>query len=142
MAGLLFVSQAMLDARAEQRKIDFQGDVMLLLDGAGKGRSYALEPAIRFLKLVGAEEDPHRLVGKVKTEAQLRSLGAELLGSSVLLGDVGYEVQSGFLADAKAGVAGAPGGAGAYGGGPGEADVEKKRADAEALARFLLENLS
>lgn len=141
MAGLLFVSQAMLDARAEQRKIDFQGDVMLLLDGAGKGRSYALEPAIRFLKLVCAEEDPHRLVGKVKTEAQLRSLGAELLGASVLLGDVGYEVQSGFLADAKAVVAGTPGGAGASGGGPGEADVEKKRADAEALARFLLENL-
>ncbi|HEX7489658.1 MAG TPA: hypothetical protein VF341_12160 [Anaeromyxobacteraceae bacterium] len=142
MAGLLFVSQAMLDARAEQRKIDFQGDVMLLLEGAGKGRSYALEPAIRFLKLVGAAVDPHRLVGKVKTEAQLRSLGAELLGSSVLLGDVGYEVQSGFLADAKVVVAGAPGGVGATGGGPGEADVEKKRADAEALARFLLENLS
>ena len=142
MAGLLFVSQAMLDARAEQRKIDFQGDVMLLLDGAGKGRSYALEPAIRFLKLVGAEEDPHRLVGKVKTEAQLRSLGAELLGASVLLGDVGYEVQSGFLADAKDGVAGTPGAVGASGVGPGEADVEKKRADAEALARFLLENLS
>ena len=70
-----------------------------------------------------------------------RPLGAELLGASVLLGDVGYEVQSGFLADAKAVVAGTPGGAGASGGGPGEADVEKKRADAEALARFLLENL-
>ena len=142
MAGLLFVSQAMLDARAEQRKIDFQGDVMLLLDGAGKGLSYALEPAIRFLKLVGAEEDPHRLVGKVKTEAQLRSLGAELLGASVLLGDVGYEVQSGFLADARAIVAGIPGGVGASQAGPGELDAEKKRADAEALARFLLENLS
>jgi len=102
MAGLLFVSQAMLAAWAEQRKIGFQGDVMQLLEGAGRGRSYALQPAIRFMKLVGAEVDPHRLVGKVKTEAQLRTLGAELLGASVLLGEVGYEVQPGFLAEAKA----------------------------------------
>jgi hypothetical protein len=80
------------------------------------------------------------LVGKVKTEEQLRKAGAEVLGASVLLGDVGYEVQPGFLAEAN--------GAGALPDAPGrgaatdEAEVEKKRVEAEALARFLLENLS
>ncbi|HYS79245.1 MAG TPA: hypothetical protein VEM76_00975 [Anaeromyxobacteraceae bacterium] len=140
MAGLLFVSQSMLYAWAEQRKIGVDGDLMLLLTGPGKGRSYALEPATRFLKLVGAEQDPHRLVGKVKTEGQLRKLGAEVLGASVLLGDVGYEVQPGFLAEAKgtAAASEAPG----QGAGTDEAEVEKQRAEAEALARFLLENLS
>ena len=144
MAGLLFVSQAMLSAWAEQRKIGFQGDVLLLLAGAGQGRRYALEPATRFLKLVGADQDPHHLVGKVKTEEQLRSLGAELLGASVLLGDVGYEVQPGFLAEAKdaAASADAPGRGAGAGDGHGEVEVEKKRSEAEALARFLLENLS
>lgn len=140
MAGLLFVSQSMLYAWAEQRKIGLQGDVMLLLTGPGQGRSYALEPATRFLKLVGAEQDPHRLVGKVKTEEQLRKLGAEVLGASVLLGDVGYEVQPGFLAEAN-GVAAAPDAPGGGAAGD-EAGVEKKRVEAEALARFLLENLS
>jgi hypothetical protein len=110
---------------------------MVLLEGAGKGRSYALEPAVRFVKLVGAEQDPHKLVGRVKTVAQLRARGAELLGDSVLLGEVGYEVQPGFLADPQA----VPGGAQPPAATP-DAALEKKRAEAEALARFLLENLS
>ncbi len=97
MAGLLFVSQAVLEAWSEQGKIACSGLTMTVCQGAGAGRSYALDPAVRFLKVVGDETDPHRLVSKVKTDAQLRELGAERLGDSVLLGDVGYEVQPGFL---------------------------------------------
>ena len=112
---------------------------MLLLEGAGKGRSYALAPAIRFLKLVGAEVDPHRLLGKVKTEEQLRSLGAELLGASVLLGEVGYEVQPGFLADANAVAAAVDGPVRTRchaEGSRGEPRTEKRAAEARALASF------
>jgi hypothetical protein len=69
--------------------------------------------------VVGADRDPHGLVAKVKTDAQLRGLGAERMGDSVLIDDIGYEVQPGFLAT--------PSG---------------RRDDAQALARFLLENLS
>jgi hypothetical protein len=166
MAGLLFVSQAMLETWAEQGKIEFQGDVMTLLSGEGRGRSYALEPAVRFLKLLGAEQDPNGLLAKVKTGAQLRELGAEHLDSSVIVGDVGYEVQPGFLAEvaalqaAAATVAHGSGGAPAAsrtpaGSAPAPAaggkavrptplprELEEKRKEAEALARFLLENLS
>ena len=126
MAGLLFVSQAMLEAWSGQGKIAFAGETMTLRQGAGAGRSYTLEPAVRFLDVVGVEGDPHGLVAKVKTDAQLRALGAERMGDSVLLGEVGYDVQSGFLAsaDAKGGVEAA------------------QRQDAAALARFLVENLS
>lgn len=98
MAGVLFVSQAMLEAWSEQGRIAFAGLTMTVRDGSDAGRSYALDPAVRFLKVVGAERDPHGLVAKVKTEAQLRALGAERLGDSVLLGEVGYEVQPGYLA--------------------------------------------
>jgi hypothetical protein len=168
MSGLLFVSQAMLDSWAEQGKIDLVGNVMTLLAGEGKGRSYALDPAVRFMKVLGVDADPHALVHKVKSVAQLRELGADPAGDSCILGDVAYEVQPGFLAEAAAlqAVAAAqpssppprarpsertappqPGAeAGArsrpLGTAPLPKELEDKRKEAEALARFLLDNLS
>jgi hypothetical protein len=170
MGGLLFVSQAMIDSWAEQGKIDFVGNVMTLLAGEGQGRSYALEPAVRFMKLLGAEgEDPHALLHKVKSVVQLREMGAEAVDDSCILGDVAYEVQPGFLAEIAAlqaaatarparSVAVVPPAEGAgeriaatpEGGARGRPlgttplpkDLEERRKEAEALARFLLENLS
>jgi hypothetical protein len=160
MAGLLFVSQAMLESWAGQGKIDFAGNVMTLLAGEGKGRSYALVPAVRFLKLAGAEADPHALLHKVKSVDQLRELGAEQVDASVLLGEVAYEVEPGFLAEvsalqaaataapragaappaarAPARAAGAPPVAAP----PVAPELEEKRKAADALARFLLDHLS
>jgi hypothetical protein len=163
MSGLLFVSQAMLETWAEQGKIDFAGNVMTLLAGDGKGRTYALEPAVRFLSVVGADQDPHGLVHKVKSVSQLREMGAEPVDDSCILGDTAYEVQPGFLAEgaalqaaakaprltpppirssAAAAAAAAPEPARPLGGSPLPKDLEDRRKEAEALARFLLENLS
>jgi pyruvate/2-oxoglutarate dehydrogenase complex dihydrolipoamide acyltransferase (E2) component len=165
MGRLLFVSQAMLDSWAGQGNIDFVGNVMTLLAGEGKGRSYALDPAVRFLKVLGGDADPNGLVHKVKTVVQLKETGAELVDDSCILGDVGYEVQPGFLAEASALQAAAtaaparpaapppPAPAPAapaaaeprprtLGGAALPKDLEEKRKEAEALARFLLENLS
>ncbi len=172
MGRLLFVSQAMLDSWAGQGKIDFVGNVMTLLAGEGKGRSYALDPAVRFLKVLGDEPDPNGLLHKVKTVAQLKEMGAEPVDDSCILGDLAYEVDPGFLAEAAALQAAAtahpvrapapppavqpaarpsapPGQPVAGGGAPARAlggplpkDLEEKRKEAEALARFLLENLS
>ncbi|HYD43012.1 MAG TPA: hypothetical protein VEB43_19425 [Anaeromyxobacter sp.] len=166
MSGLLFVSQAMLETWAEQGKIEFAGNVMTLLAGDGKGRKYALDPAVRFLKVVGGDGDPHSLVHKVKSVAQLREMGAEPVDDSCILGDTAYEVQPGFLAEGAALQAAAsarpltpvplPGAAGAIApvtpaasapaagsaGAPLPRDLEERRREAEALARYLLENLS
>jgi hypothetical protein len=155
MAGLLFVSQAMLDSWAEQGKIDFVGNVMTLLAGDGRGRSYALDPAVRFLAVVGADADPHQLLRKVKSAAQLKEMGAEAVDTSVVLGDVAYEVEQGFLAEVSAlqaaaaaraaprpAPAPAPAAAPAYAGAPLPRELEERRKEAEALARFLLDNLS
>ncbi|GEJ57976.1 hypothetical protein [Anaeromyxobacter diazotrophicus] len=125
MAGLLFVSQAMLEAWSGQGRIAFAGQTMSLRAGPGSGRAYALDPAVRFLRVVGAECDPHGLVAKVKTDAQLRALGGQRMGDSVLLGDVAYEVEPGFLAAASAPPA-----------------APEQRDPAAVLARFLSENLS
>jgi hypothetical protein len=165
MGRLLFVSQAMLDSWAGQGKIDFVGNVMTLLAGEGKGRSYALDPASRFLRVVGNEPDPNGLLHKVKTVAQLKEMGAEPVDDSCILGDLAYEVEPGFLAEAAALAAAATarpaapppvapaaarapkgqaeaGAARPLGGGPLPKELEEKRKEAEALARFLLENLS
>jgi hypothetical protein len=166
MAGLLFVSQAMIDSWADQGRIDFVGNVMTLLAGEGRDRSYALEPAVRFLALVGAEADPHRLLQKVKSLAALRELGAEAIDRSVVLGDVAYEVEPGFLAEVSAlqaaaaapgrpatppagvpvaprvGPAAPPSGAAPPPAGALPAGLESRRKEAEELARFLLDKLS
>jgi hypothetical protein len=169
MSGLLFVSQAMLDSWAEAGKIDFVGNVMTLLAGDGKGRSYALDPAVRFMKVLGGEKDPNGLLHKVKSVAQLRELGADPADDNCILGDLVYEVQPGFLAEAAAlqAAASAKPSSGAspaapaaaqgpgdqagkegearskpLGSGPLPKDLEEKRKEAEALARFLLDNLS
>jgi hypothetical protein len=151
MAGLLFVSQEMLGGWVGQGRIDLEGHVMTLRAGDGQGRSYALEPAVRFLRAVGTDADPHGLVGKVKRMAQLRELGAEALGDSVVLGDAAYEVQPGFMAEAHALQAAAtvapqrapaPPATGRASGPPLRQELEGKRKEAEALARFLLDNLS
>lgn len=155
MAGLLFVSQAMLDSWTDQGKIDFVGNVMTLLSGDGKGRSYALEPAVRFMKLLSGDADPNQLVHKVKSHAQLKELGAEPVDDSCILGDLAYEVQPGFLAEASVlqAAASAPSGpkprkaadearARPLGSAPMPKELEEKRKEAEALARFLLDNLS
>ena len=148
--GLLFVTQPMLDSWAEQGRIELAGDVMTLLRGEGVGRTYALEPAVRFLRVVGAEGDPNALVSKVKPVAQLRSLGAEQVADSVVLGDVAYDVEPGFLAEAAA-LQAASGSelpaAPARPWIPNEPRqppqaVLRRRKEAEALARFLLDELS
>jgi hypothetical protein len=163
MPGLLFVSQAVLDSWVGQGKVDLDGTVMSLRGVETDGRVYALHPAVRFLEVVGGDADPHGLVAKVKSEAQLRSLGAEQLGDSVILGDVAYEVQPGFLAEGS--VTAPPNPSSNEAGATAQAapppvppssergarpprltplprELEEKRKEAEALARFLLENLS
>ncbi len=168
MAGLLFVAQAMLDSWAGQGKIDFVGNVMTLLAGDGKGRSYALDPAVRFLSVLGADADPNQLLRKVKSLAHLKEIGAEAVDTSVIMGDVGYEVEPGFLAEMSALQAAATarvepvqaaapppaaepppppapppsGPARHYASAPLPRELEERRKEAEALARFLLDNLA
>jgi hypothetical protein len=159
MPGLLFVTQAILDNWASQGKIDFAGNVMTVLSGEGQGRKYALVPAVRFIQVVGGDADPHALLHKVKAEAQLKELGAEVLSDAVVLGEVAYQVEPGFLAEAgalqaaaasradparaaQAPQAAAPAAAPEAGAEPGSPDLDNRRKEAEALARYLLENLS
>jgi hypothetical protein len=147
--GLLFVSQALLAAWAGQGRIDLDGRSIALLGGQARGRRYALVPAVRFLRVAGGGEDAHGLVARVKTLDQVREIGGEAMADSVVLGEVAYEVEPGFLAEASAvqaaaaATSAAPSAAPSAGGLPDQLrDLEDRRREAETLARFLLDNLS
>ncbi len=92
----LFISNKRLDSWSDEGRVAVDGDRMTLVED---GRSFAIDPAVRFLKVVGGDEDPHELVGKVKRESELDSMGAEHYVTSVIMGETAYDVQQGFLGD-------------------------------------------
>lgn len=95
MADYLFVSQDMIDGWLMEGKIDFSGTVMSI---RGEKKRYQLQPAVRFVRVLGDEADSAGLVAKVKTLDQVAEDGGEHYHDSVILGDVAYEVQNGFIA--------------------------------------------
>jgi hypothetical protein len=151
MADYLFVPQSVLDKWSEQGRIQVDGNVLTIL---GEQKSFALTSAVRFIKME-AGDDKVGLLAKVKTTDALKQMGAEHYMESVILGESAYQVQQGFLADAnalrraaaasqaaaaKSGSAPAPGAGGATAPGKGTQD-EKKGAEQDMLAQFLLDNL-
>lgn len=89
----MFVSQATLDEWLGNGEVVVDGEVMSL---ARVGR-FRLETAFHFLSEIAEGGDAEELVGKVKTQEQLASLGGEHCAGSVILGDNAYEVVEGFL---------------------------------------------
>jgi len=158
MADYLFVPQSVLDKWSEQGRIEVDGNVLTIL---GEQKSFALTPAVRFLKME-AGEDNAGLLAKVKTTDALKQMGAEHYMESVILGESAYQVQQGFLADANAlrraaaasqaaaaaakpapakGNAAPPPGGGDPAQAKPAAPGEKKGEEQDMLEQFLLDNL-
>lgn len=72
------------------------GDRMTLTE---LNRSFAMTPAVCFVAPNGSSDDPHDLVGRVKSKPQLEAMGAEQLSNSVIYGDTAYDVIDGFLGE-------------------------------------------
>ena len=139
----VFFPQAALDQWISDGKVDLAGDELTI---KAEARRYRILEAARVLGECTGLADANELVGRVKTRLYLSELGAELLETSMVLGENAYDVVPGFL--------GAPVGtfeehiAGA-------ARVEARRSipdvkasfapppasDEDLLARFLLESL-
>ena len=90
----IFLSQEALDSWIGDGRADIKGDV--LLDKVG-GMSFQLREGVRFLSEVSGGNDAGALVGRVKDLVQLESMGGEYLSDSVVLGELAYEVQPGFV---------------------------------------------
>ena len=94
MRNRVFFPQTSLDEWLGENRADIKGEELTL---KSEGRRYRIIEAVRVMSEVTGADDPHELLGRVKTRAFLTELGAELLESSMILGDNAYDVVQGFI---------------------------------------------
>lgn len=94
MRNRVFFPQAALDEWLSDNHVDLKNDELLLKSEA---RRYRIIEAVRILREVTGSDDPNELVGRVKSCAFLNELGAEILESSMIIGDNAYDVVPGFV---------------------------------------------
>jgi hypothetical protein len=94
MENRVFFPQAALDQWIVEGTVLLEDGVLTMVD---EGRRYALTEAVRVLREVSGAGDTHDLVGRVKTRPSLEQQGAELVESSMLLGDAAYDVEPGWV---------------------------------------------
>ncbi len=141
MQNRVFFPQEALDAWLVDGKVDLTGAQLTIL---AEGRRYQLAEAVHVLNEVTGAGDPNEVVGRVKSKVFFEELGAELLESSMILGDNAYDVVPGWL--------GVPMGsfddhvasqerAHARASRPESFPGEEPHTDEDLLAHYLLENL-
>src|SRR5690349_7356834 len=89
----MFIAQSTLEAWLDSGNVEMAGDAVVLKK---LGRTYALEPAVRFLA-VGTGGAAPKLIGKVLTEKRIIEPGGELMGDSVIIGEAAFQVQAGYV---------------------------------------------
>src|ERR1700722_2687684 len=94
MKNRVFFPQGALDEWVTENRVDIKGEDLLI---KGEGRRYRIIEAVHVTREVSGADDPHELLGRVKTRAFLTELGAEVLESSMILGDNAYDVVPGFV---------------------------------------------
>ncbi len=123
----LFLPQKTLEEWSMAEKADLQDGKLVVKEGGAS--SHPAISAVHFVRVVSGE-DTNQLVGRVKTQPQLQTLGAEHMADSVILGETAYEVAEGYLTEVQASTGG-------------KGDPKKKAANPEAdlLAAFILDKL-
>ncbi len=90
----LFFPQSALDEWIVDGSVELvDGELVILSEGA----RFRLTEAVRVLEEVSGSGDANDLCGRVKDRAELEGLGAELVESSMLLGDAAYDTVPGWL---------------------------------------------
>jgi hypothetical protein len=94
MRNRVFFPQAALDEWLGDDRVDLKNDELSI---KGENRRFRIIEAVRVIREVTGSDDPHELLGRVKSCAFLNELGAELLESSMIIGDNAYDVLQGFV---------------------------------------------
>ncbi len=94
MRNRVFFPQAALDEWLADDRVDLKNDELSI---KGEGRRFRIIEAVRVLREVTGSDDPHELLGRVKSYAFLNELGAELMESSMIIGENAYDVIPGFV---------------------------------------------
>lgn len=90
----VFFPQECLDRWIGESKVDLIGPELIL---KAENRRYRVVEAVHVVAEVTGLADAYDLLGRVKSHVFLAELGAEVLDTSVVLGDNAYEVVPGFL---------------------------------------------
>ncbi len=141
MQNRVFFPEQALNEWVLEGAVDLRGSELMIL---AEARKYQLAEAVRVMREVTGGPDTNDLVGRVKSKIFLMELGAELLETSMVLGDNAYDVVPGWL--------GAPIGTfdehvtseerkNARASATNEFAGDEPRTDEDLLARFLLERL-
>ncbi|MFO0724853.1 MAG: hypothetical protein U1E65_13820 [Myxococcota bacterium] len=98
----MFVAQSTLEAWLDSGKAEYDGQVVTLKRHA---KRYLLEPAVRVVRVVDGASDA-TLVGRVIPERRIGELGGELMGDSMVFGNIAFEVKGGYIAEIEPGEGG------------------------------------
>jgi hypothetical protein len=99
MPNRVFFPQTAMDAWLIDGAVDLREDVLSVVADGEPLRRYRVLEAVRIVKEVTGGTDLHELVGRVKSKVQLEDKGAEILESSMLLGDNAYDVVPGWVGE-------------------------------------------
>lgn len=94
MQNRVFFPESALNDWVLEGAVDLRGSELTIL---AEARKYQLAEAVRVLREVTGGADTNDLVGRVKSKIFLQELGAELLETSMVLGDNAYDVVPGWL---------------------------------------------
>src|SRR5687768_6775251 len=87
MQNQVFFPQLLLDQWGIEGKIDLTATELIVL---AEGRRYKISEAVHVVAEVSGANDEQKLVGKVKPNALLNELGAEIFENSMILGENAY----------------------------------------------------
>ncbi len=93
----IFVAQALVDQWLAEGMIHLDGELLRVAVG-GASTSLFITPAVYFERVDGDDPDPYEVVGCVKSSIELVQMGAEHFDTSVVLGELSYTVEPGFVA--------------------------------------------
>jgi hypothetical protein len=136
----------MLDSMVDAGKIKVDKSVLTML--TGDNPIFELKQAYRFVKTIDNATDPNGLVGQIKSETELKELGAEIYMDSIIYRDIAYQADPGYIAEKT--VPGQPPeskSAVAAGAKPEEPPVitleppAEKASEADQLSKFVMDNL-
>ncbi len=92
----LFFSQSMLDSMVEAGKITVDQGILTMLTAGNP--TFDLLPAFRIVRTADNAPDPAGLSGEIRSEEELRKMGAEAYMDSIIYRDVAYQADPGFIA--------------------------------------------
>jgi hypothetical protein len=94
MDNRIFFPHTAIDEWLVDGKIDLTATDLILL---AEGRHYKVVEAVHVVSEVTGANDAHKIVGKVKPKAALDEIGAEIVESSMIIGDNAYDIVSGWM---------------------------------------------